>query len=56
MMGESPLSTDHGAVGGLVDPAGEPDGAAVVGHYPRVVRGEEADGVAASQHVCKYFL
>ena len=55
-MNHKPLSTDHGAVGRLVDPAGEPDGAAVVRHHPRVVRGEEADGVAAPQHVCKYFL
>ena len=50
------ISTDHGAVGGLVDPAGQPHGAAVVRHHPRVVRRQEADGVAAPQHVCKYFL
>ena len=55
-MNDGMLFTDHGTVGRLVDPAGQPDGAAVVRHHPRVVRGQEADGVAAPQHVCQYFL
>ena len=55
-MNDGKLSTDHGAVGWLVDPAGQPHGAAVVRHHPRVVWRKEADGVAAPQHVCQYFL